>query len=46
MGQAAFHLLDKVLKGKKNLLCLSEVPLRQKPMLKPSEVDNRHSVHL
>jgi hypothetical protein len=46
MGQAAFHLLDKVLKGNKNLLCLLEIALWQKPMLKPSEVDNRHSVHL
>ena len=46
MGQAAFHLLDKILKGDKNLLGLLEVSLRQKAILKPSEVHDRHSVHL
>lgn len=46
MGQTAVHLSDKVLKGFKNLLGLRETSLRQKSMLKPSEVDHRHSVRL
>jgi len=46
MGQTAVHLSDKVLEGLKNLLGLRETSLGQKAVLKPSEVDDRHSVHL
>jgi hypothetical protein len=46
MGQAVFHLPDKILKCIENLLCLSEIPLRQKPVLKPSQMDNHRPVHL
>ena len=46
MGQAVFHLPDKVLKGIENLLCLSEIPLRQKSVLKTRQVDNHRAIHL
>lgn len=43
MGQAAFHLPNKVLECIECLLCLSKIPLRQKSVLQPSEVNDRHS---
>lgn len=46
MGQAAFHLLNKVLKGLENLLCLSKALLRQKPVLKPGQGRDDGPVHL
>jgi hypothetical protein len=46
MGQAAFHLPDKILKRIENLPCLSKALLRQKSVLKPSQRWNNGSVHL
>ena len=46
MGQAAFHLPDKVLKGIEHLLRLSKILLRQKPVLKPRQGRDDQAVHL
>ena len=46
MGQAAFHLPNKVLKRIDHLLCLSKTLLRQKPVLKPGERRDDEPVHL
>ena len=46
MGQAGFHLPDKILKCIENLLCLSKALLRQKPVLKPGQGWDDAPVHL
>lgn len=46
MGQTDGHLLNKILKKGETLLCLSETALGQKSVLKPSEMDDCHSVRL